>query len=346
MYPDEMGEIKIDQIKRQLRNEEYQAEVRAGNAEFFDQDLPISDGDKARFRRQAETQLASKEKDDLIRINQAIDIKDITTRDELETALDGAPYVSELTKQITLQNWDNGQPLSFEEKSDVLDRLNGLFSDFSSGQISREDYARQHHNITSEIHALAGREGDAELKARARATNPSEWTEGKTLSMSSDKSIDQAIEQEVQVLSDAGEFGITDSITKGDMSKGEIRAILEERKVIKSVRQLVEETVKAHFKTAAGIAELEADPGAIVKKTAEVAASVLTDAVMEEKQQQNDLDIYASATGTMLPPEDSMPSDYELNDRGGFTGTPKAGADLEGNPMDTYIDEDGVVRAK
>ena len=49
-YDQEMGNIRIDQIKRRMRNEEYQSEVRAGNAEFFDQDLPLSDSDKARFR--------------------------------------------------------------------------------------------------------------------------------------------------------------------------------------------------------------------------------------------------------------------------------------------------------
>jgi hypothetical protein len=291
-YPDEMGEIKIDQINRQLRNEEYQSEVRAGNAEFFDQDLPIADSDKARFRKQAETQRAGNEKFDLERISEAIGIKDITTRDELETALDGAPYVSELTKMKTLQNWDNNQPLSFEEKKDVLDELNGAFSAFSSGQISQEDYARKHHEITSEIHALANREGSSELLARSRATNPNTYTKGKAIEGASDK----AIEEEVKIMTSLGRFGRTESIDQDEMSDGEIRAIFEQRKVNAKLREYVEDSVKAWSLTPEGQEAIANDPKAIERKSASVLAEVMTDDMVEDMDSGEDQALYDQAT--------------------------------------------------
>jgi len=291
-YPDEMGEIKIDQIKRKLRNEEYQSEVRAGNAEFFDQELPIADSDKARFRKQAETQRAANEKDALSLIGEAIEIKDITTRDELETALDGAPYVSDLMKRKALQNWDNNQPLSFEEKKDVLDRLNGLFSAFSSGQIDREDYARQHHEITSEIHALANREGASDLRARSRATDPNTYTKGKAIEGASDK----AIEEEVKIMTSLGRFGRTESIDQDEMSEGQIRDIYEQRKVNAKLREFVEDSVKAWSLTPDGQEAIANDPKAIQKKSASVLAEVMTDDMVEDMDADEDQALYEQAT--------------------------------------------------
>ena len=291
-YPDEMGEIKIDQIKRKLRNEEYQSEVRAGNAEFFDQELPIADSDKARFRKQAETQRAANEKDALSLIGEAIEIKDITTRDELETALDGAPYVSDLMKRKALQNWDNNQPLSFEEKKDVLDRLNGLFSAFSSGQIDREDYARQHHEITSEIHALANREGASDLRARSRATDPNTYTKGKAIKGASDK----AIEEEVKIMTSLGRFGRTESIDQDEMSEGQIRDIYEQRKVNAKLREFVEDSVKAWSLTPDGQEAIANDPKAIQKKSASVLAEVMTDDMVEDMDADEDQALYEQAT--------------------------------------------------
>lgn len=286
------AEIKIDNIKRRLRNEEYQSEVRAGNAEFFDQDLPIADSDKARFRKQAETQRAGNEKDDLSLIGDAIEIKDITTRDELETALDGAPYVSDLMKQKALQNWDNSQPLSFEEKKDILDRLNGLFSAFSSGQIDREDYARQHHEITSEIHALSNREGASDLKARSRATDPNTYTKGKAIEGASD----QAIEEEVKIMTSLGRFGLTESINRDEMNDGEIRAIYEQRKVNAKLREYVEDSVKAWSLTPEGQEAIANDPKAIERKSASVLAEVMTDDMVEDMDASEDQALYDQAT--------------------------------------------------
>jgi len=315
-YTDEMGEIKIDQINRQLRNEEYQSEVRAGNAEFFDQDLPIADSDKARFRKQAETQRAGNEKFDLEKISEAIEIKDITTRDEFETALDGAPYVSELTKIKALQNWDNNQPLSFEEKKDVLDRINGLFSDFSSGKLGREDYARQHHEITSEIHAMAGREGSSDLMTRSRATDPNTYTKGKAIEGASDK----AIEEEVKIMTSLGRFGLTESINRDEMNDGEIRAIFEQRKVNAKLREYVENSVKAWSLTPDGQEAIANDPEeAVKKKAASVLAEVMTDDMVEDMDAGQDQALYEKATnGTLLPTEGSMKTEYYLDEKGRF----------------------------
>lgn len=291
-YTDEMGEIKIDKINRRLRNEEYQSEVRAGNPEFFDQDLPIADSDKARFRKQAESQQASLEREDLGLIGDAIEIKDITTRDELEEALDGAPHVSDLMKQKALQNWDNNQPLSFEEKKDVLDRLNGLHSALSSGQINREDHARHHHNITSEIHAMMGREGASDLMARARATDPNRDTKGKAIEGASDK----AIEEEAKIMTSLGRFGRTESIDQEEMSEGQIRAIYEQRKVNAKLREFVEDSVKSWSLTPDGQEAIANDPKAIQKKSASVLAEVMTDDMVEGMDAEDDQTLYEQAT--------------------------------------------------
>ena len=291
-YTQEMADIKIDQINRRMRNEEYQAEVRAGNAEFFDQDLPLSDSDKARFRRQAETQDASLQREDLSAINDAIELKDIQTREELENSIDGAPHISDVMKQKMLQNWDNNQPLSFEEKKDVLDRLNGLFSAFSSGQIDREDYARQHHEITSEIHALANREGASDLRARSRATDPNTYTKGKAIEGASDK----AIEEEAKIMTSLGRFGRTESINQETMSEGEIRAIYEQRKVNAKLREFVEDSVKAWSLTPDGQEAIANDPKAIQKKSASVLAEVMTDDMVEDMDADEDQALYEQAT--------------------------------------------------
>ena len=291
-YPDEMVEIKIDKINRRLRNEEYQSEVRAGNPEFFDQDLPIADSDKARFRKQAESQQASLEREDLSRIGDAVELKDITTKDELATNLAASPNISEVTMKKALQNWDSNQPLSFEEKKDVLDRLNGLHSALSSGQIDREDYARQHHEITSEIHAMMGREGASDLKARARATDPNTYTRGKTIEGASDK----AIEEEAKIMTSLGRFGRTESIKPDEMSEGEIRAIYEQRKVNAQLREFVEDSVKAWSLTPDGQEAIANDPKAIQKKSASVLAEVMTDDMVEGMDAEDDQALYEQAT--------------------------------------------------
>jgi len=289
---EDSAEIKIDNIKRQLRNEEYQSEVRAGNAEFFDQDLPIADSDKARFRKQSETQRASLEREDLSQINDAIQLKDISTRDELATNLAASPYISEVTMEKTLMNWDNNQPLSFEEKKDVLDRLNGLFSDFSSGELGREDYARQHHEITSEIHAMAGREGSSDLMTRSRATDPNTYTKGKAIEGASDK----AIEEEVKIMTSLGRFGLTESINRDEMNDGEIRAIFEQRKVNAKLREYVEDSVKAWSLTPDGQEAIANDPKAIERKSASVLAEVMTDDMVEDMDAGEDQALYDQAT--------------------------------------------------
>lgn len=291
-YTQEMADIKIDQINRRMRNEEYQSEVRAGNAEFFDQDLPLSDSDKARFRKQAETQDASLQKDDLSAISDAIELKDIQTREELENSIDGAPHISDVMKQKMLQNWDNNQPLSFEEKKDVLDRLNGLFSAFSSGQLSREDYARQHHEITAEIHSLANREGSSDLKARSRATDPNTYTKGKAIEGAWDK----AIEEEAKIMTSLGRFGRTESINQETMGEGEIRAIYEQRKVNAKLREFVEDSVKAWSLTPDGQEAIANDPKAIQKKSASVLAEVMTDDMVEDMDADEDQALYEQAT--------------------------------------------------
>ena len=291
-YTQEMADIKIDQINRRMRNEEYQSEVRAGNAEFFDQDLPLSDSDKARFRKQAETQDASLQKDDLSAISDAIELKEIQTREELENSIDGAPHISDVMKQKMLQNWDNNQPLSFEEKKDVLDRLNGLFSAFSSGQLSREDYARQHHEITAEIHSLANREGSSDLKARSRATDPNTYTKGKAIEGAWDK----AIEEEAKIMTSLGRFGRTESINQETMGEGEIRAIYEQRKVNAKLREFVEDSVKAWSLTPDGQEAIANDPKAIQKKSASVLAEVMTDDMVEDMDADEDQALYEQAT--------------------------------------------------
>ena len=292
-YTQEMADIKIDQINRRMRNEEYQSEVRAGNAEFFDQDLPLSDSDKARFRKQAETQDASLQKDDLSAISDAIELKEIQTREELENSIDGAPHISDVMKQKMLQNWDNNQPLSFEEKKDVLDRLNGLFSAFSSGQLSREDYARQHHEITAEIHSLANREGSSDLKARSRATDPNTYTKGKAIEGAWDK----AIEEEAKIMTSLGRFGRTESINQETMGEGEIRAIYEQRKVNADLRKYVEDSVKAWSLTPDGQEAIANDRDeAIKKKSASVLAEVMTDDMVEDMDADEDQALYEQAT--------------------------------------------------
>lgn len=291
-YTQEMADIRIDQIKRRMRNEEYQSQIASGNSEFFDQDLPIADSDKARFRKQAETQRASKEREDLSRINEAMQLQDISTRDELATNLAASPYISEVTMKKTLMNWDNNQPLSFEEKKDVLDRLNGLFSAFSSGQIDREDYARQHHEITSEIHALANREGASDLRARSRATDPNTYTKGKAIEGASDK----AIEEEVKIMTSLGRFGRTESINQETMGEGEIRAIYEQREVNAKLREFVEDSVKAWSLTPDGQEAIANDPKAIQKKSASVLAEVMTDDMVEDMDADEDQALYEQAT--------------------------------------------------
>ena len=355
-YTDEMGEIKIDKIKRRLRNEEYQSEVRAGNPEFFDQDLPIADSDKARFRKQAESQQASLEREDLSMIGDAIEIKDITTRDELEEALDGAPHVSDLMKQKALQNWDNSQPLSYEEEKEVLDQLNELFSQ-SPGALDREEYAKKHHQLTSQIHSLMGREGSRKLLSRASATQVDNWIKGEGMPV--DESLSHEIEREVLNISDAGHLGRTESIDKGgEMGVDKIRSIREERDAINDNREFIEAQVKEYFKTQAGREEYAKDEKkAVQRKVAEVAAGVLTGEEVDRQDQESDQSLYDEVVEiedsgavddyngpSVLPRKGFIETEYELNDKGGFS--PRIGTDLEGNPIETYIDESGVFRAK
>ena len=328
-YTQEMADLRIDQINRKMRNEEYQAEVRSGNAEFFDQDLPLSDSDKARFRKQAETQDASLQRDDLSAISDAIELKDIQTREELENSIDGAPHISDVMKQKMLQNWDNSQPLSFEEEKEVIDALNELFSQ-SPSEMGREDYARTHHQLTSQIHALMGREGSRKLLGRASATQVDNWIKGEGMPV--DESTKKAIEEEAKIMTSLGKFGRTESIDQDEMGEGEIRAIYEQRKVNANLRKFVEDSVKAWSLTRDGQEAIANDRDkAIQKKSASVLAEVMTDDMVEDMDAGEHQALYEKATaieeataigdsgaGNMLPIDGAINTEYYIDEKGRF----------------------------
>ena len=293
-YDQEMGNIRIDQIKRRMRNEEYQSQIASGNSEFFDQDLPIAESDKARFRKQAETQRASKEREDLSMIGDAVELKDITTKDELATNLAASPNISEVTMRKALQNWDKSQALSYEEEKEVIDALNELFSQ-SPSDMGREDYARKHHQLTSQIHALMGREGSKKLLSRASATQVDNWIKGEGMPV--DESTKKAIEEETKIMTSLGRFGRTESINQETMGEGEIRAIYEQRKVNADLRKYVEDSVKAWSLTPDGQEAIANDRDeAIKKKSASVLAEVMTDDMVEDMDADEDQALYEQAT--------------------------------------------------
>ena len=176
-----------------------------------------------------------------------------------------------------------------------------------------------------------GREGSRKLLSRASATQVDNWIKGEGMPV--DEATEKAIEEEAKIMTSLGRFGRTESIKQDEMSEGEIRAIYEQRKVNANLRKFVEDSVKAWSLTPDGQEAIANDrEEAIKKKAASVLAEVMTDDVVESMDAEDDQALYERAQGIeesgavggdnrpiMLPRKGLIETEYELNDKGGFS---------------------------
>lgn len=218
-YPPETAEILRMKGERAQRNDFYQSQMEAGNKDFFeDEDLPLSDGDRRRYIEGAEAQQSNFEKEEANTINGEIALGTIRTRDELESRLERSSALTEETKVKFLKSWDKATPLSFEEKQAYLNTLNQAYNLFRDGKITKDQYAKIHHDTASGIYAMTTRPGTGALRQRAYALDPAKWADGIPASAKAEEK-DIKIES---MVSDFVRFGGLGSVPgKGDATPSE-----------------------------------------------------------------------------------------------------------------------------
>jgi hypothetical protein len=285
-------EAGLLKIKEQERIAEYEDQVVSGNADYFENDLPLlSKSDRIAYKRKAETRKAELESNDIDRISGAIAIGVIKTKNDLVKNLEAAPNVSSQMAKKVLANWENSKPVSYEEKRKITDTLNDLHDQYSKGKISRDEYGKKHHNIAAEVYAMGKREGVGGLRSRIYALDPTKWSDG-NLKLSKSEDIDQKIEKMVSAWDAAGGFG--------KPKRGEEQLSPQKALEVQAARELTEMSMKEWAKTDEG---RNATPDQIRKEFMNQAIDAMTqDIIEEELDYSKRLDsILEGAGNTLLP---------------------------------------------
>lgn len=228
-------------IQEQERIAEYEDQVVSGNSDYFEHERQgLSKSDRLRYRQSAKSNRARMENESLEKISEKIELGQIKTKKDLESALNGDPRISEASAVKMLNNWDKNTPISFSEKKKHLDTLNDLFKAYKDGKISKDVYAEAHHNASSKIYAMSNRPGTGGLRQRAYALDPTKWTNG--LPSSSSKS-QKDIEIESMVKSFVSYGGMGESPSREDDKVEPINKTIRKAE-IEYLRERVEEDVK------------------------------------------------------------------------------------------------------
>ena len=234
----EAGLMKIEQ--EQIKAE-YDDQAASGNAEYFEHERQgLSKSDRLRYKQSAKSNRARMENESLEKISEKIELSQIKTKKDLESALNGDPRISEASAVKMLNNWDKNTPISFSEKKKHLDTLNDLFKAYKDGKISKDVYAEAHHNASSKIYAMSNRPGTGGLRQRAYALDPTKWTNG--LPSSSSRS-QKDIEIESMVKSFVSYGGMGESPSREDDKVEPIDKTIRKAE-IEYLRERVEEDVK------------------------------------------------------------------------------------------------------
>lgn len=291
----EDAEIMGMDIDRRERNEEYTSQANAGNVEYFDQDLPIADSDKERFKARAEATKARAEADEVGRIQGAMEIGEILTKEDLARNIEEAQNITEETAKKMLQNWDKNKPLTAKEKMDHLDRLNSLYKDFKAGKMDKLEYLKAHSQVSNEIYAMGSRPGTGGLRQRAYALDPAKWQDGVPPSAGKEESKIN-IESMVSDFASAGGLG---TVPKGDGTTPAQK--YQSKQAIREAREMLEMAMMEWLKTEEGQkATKKQISNQIMKEAAAIGVSQSIETAFPtiEDDYQSILD---SAGNTMLP---------------------------------------------
>ena len=220
-YSPEEYEVRKMEIESAGRHHIHQEQALNGNVEFFEGEVSgLSESDRIRLMRSAKTNKARKESEAMDIINKSVEAKMIQTREDLARNMENDPRISEATRNLALKNWDNTRPISYSEKKKILDRADSLFKDFSEGRLAREDYAKKHHEITTEVNAMGRREGASKIRSRVDQLDPSRWTEGKKI-----KTLNQEdrVEDISKIIWESGGFSNPGTLPKESNTEDRLR---------------------------------------------------------------------------------------------------------------------------
>lgn len=173
---DELEKMQLN-IDRAERNASIEDMIAEGDVDGIKSLQGISSGDMLRYSKAAEGNKLFYEKQALSDISDKITTKKITDKNSLEEALKN-PRISEASAVVFLSNWENDQPLSWDEKSNLTQSLNSLYNQRKTGLITDEEYARKHHDLAAKVFALADRPGTGALRKRVYDLDPSGWSNG------------------------------------------------------------------------------------------------------------------------------------------------------------------------
>ena len=239
--PNHEVEAGLMKIQQEQTKAEYDDQAASGNAEYFEHERQgLSKSDRLRYKQSAKSNRARMENESLEKIYEKIELSQIKTKKDLESALNGDPRISEASAVKMLNNWDKNTPISFAEKKKHLDTLNDLFKAYKDGKISKDVYAEAHHNASSKIYAMSNRPGTGGLRQRAYALDPTKWTNGLP---SSSSRTQKDIEIESMVKSFVSYGGMGEVPSREDNSVKPIRKTIKKAE-IEYIRERVEQDVK------------------------------------------------------------------------------------------------------
>ena len=138
----------------------------------------LHESDWERIQKTSRNKVSQNEREASQRISSLLDGGQITDRKELENLLKNNSNISEERRNIFLHHYDQDQPVDIETKTGLIDRLNDLKGQLDSGEITLDDYTRQHHDIAGEVYAIGAKDGSGGLRKRAHDLDPAQWSNG------------------------------------------------------------------------------------------------------------------------------------------------------------------------
>ena len=170
-YPKEAAELGKLRVARQQRNEGWKAQVMAGNEDFFkNEDLPMSDSDRARYQKAARIAQSQKENDDLNKIQAAMETGEISTQEELGQALEAASNITPEKAKAMAKNWESTRPITRDERFSFTERVRKL--EIAAGEMDADDYTEAYLELRSDAIALGRRTNADYIRGIVEGANP------------------------------------------------------------------------------------------------------------------------------------------------------------------------------
>lgn len=230
-----------------LINDDPLGAVEALKKPSFVQDtFGISEADRLKFLKAAETEVSGLQRDSLKKISEQMDRGDISTEAELAEAMKLSPFLEGYEDELAFA-LSQKTPVDQETRFGLTDAMNDLHDAFKSGEMTREDYRVAHDELARAVYALGSRDGAGALRQRVHALDPAAWSDGRQLQETNRKaSLQRSVEAISKLYQQQNAFGQVDEDAEPAVRAEQAVAALQTRgRIEQSLARWVEQHPEA-----------------------------------------------------------------------------------------------------